>query len=200
MTNKARRAILSVGALLAIGAANSRSTYATAGYEPTEADIGYLQDMSVHHLQALDMCRRILGRATGDSVQAAATEVLENQAMEVGQMRAWLADWGRSTVPPTTVMAWMGANQGAGMPLSMMPGYASNAQMSELSTLNGLTLGKRWLQLMRAHHVGGVMMANEAKNLASSTKIVRLANFQVQAQTFEIAQYDSLLSSSYAVI
>ena len=156
--------------------------------------------MSVHHLQALDMCRRILGRATGDSVQAAATEVLENQAMEVGQMRAWLADWGSSTVPPTTVMAWMGANQGAGMPLSMMPGYASSAQMTELLTLNGLALGKRWLQLMRAHHVGGVMMANEAKNLASSTKIVRLANFQVQAQTFEIAQYDSLLSSSYAVI
>ena len=42
MTNKARRAILSVGALLTIGAANSRSTYATVEYEPTEADIGYL--------------------------------------------------------------------------------------------------------------------------------------------------------------
>lgn len=198
MITTGRRAFLSAAILLTTGVTKSRSVLAADDYEPTEADIGFLQDMSVHHLQALDMCRRVLGRGTGGSVQAAATEVLENQAMEVGQMRAWLADWGSSTVPPTTVMAWMGANQGAGMPLSMMPGYASNEQMSELSTLTGLALGKRWLELMRAHHVGGVMMASEAQNLASSTKVVRLATFQVQAQTFEIEQYDSLLSSTYA--
>jgi len=73
---------------------------ATGTQEPNDADIGFCQDMSVHHLQALAMCRRVLGRDTGDAVQAAATEVLENQAMEVGQMRAWLTDWGASTVPP----------------------------------------------------------------------------------------------------
>ena len=79
-----------------------------------------------------------------------------------------------------------------------MPGYASDEQMAELSTLTGLSLGKRWLELMRAHHVGGVMMASEAQNLASSIKVVRLAKFQVEAQTFEIAQYDRLLSNAYA--
>ena len=195
-----RRRLLATSSLMVPATLLSKTVSAIETEQPTSADIGYCQDMSVHHLQALDMCRRVLGRNTGGAVQAAATEVLENQAMEVGQMRSWLADWGASTVPPTTVMAWMGANQGAGMPLAMMPGYASDEQLVALSRLNGDAQGKRWLELMRAHHIGGVMMASEAKNLASSAKVVRLANFQVQAQNFEISQYDLLLSGPYAFV
>lgn len=164
-----------------------------------DADIGFCQDMSVHHLQALAMCQRVLGRNTGDSVQAAAAEVLQNQAMEVGQMRAWLTDWGASTVPPERVMAWMGANQGTGIPISMMPGYASEEQLAELSTLDGRARGRRWLELMRAHHEGGVMMAKQAQILASSGKVVRLAKFQVTAQSYEISIYDMLLAQSYTL-
>lgn len=193
-----RRKILVAGAFMAPAILVTESLSATDSVQPTSADIGYCQDMSVHHLQALDMCRRVLGRDTGGAVQAAATEVLENQAMEVGQMRGWLADWGASTVPPTIVMAWMGANQGAGMPIAMMPGYASDEQLRELSLLNGAALGKRWLELMRAHHVGGVMMASQAQDLASSSKVVRLAKFQVELQNFEISQYDLLLTGPYA--
>jgi len=171
---------------------------AAACGESSAADIGFCQDMGVHHLQALAMCQRVLGRDTGGSVQAAAAEVLQNQAMEVGQMRAWLADWGASTVPPKTVMGWMGANQGAGMPIAMMPGYASDEQMVELSLLEGRARGRHWLELMRAHHVGGVMMASQALDLASSEKVIRLAGFQVKAQSFEISQYDILLAGAYA--
>lgn len=188
-----RRQILLAGGLVS---ASCLST-GLAAQEATTADIGYLQDMTVHHLQALSMCRRVLGRDTGDAVQAAATEVLENQAMEVGQMRAWLADWGASTVPVTTVMAWMGANQGKGMSIAMMPGYASDEELLELTTLTGMDRGRRWLQLMRAHHIGGVAMAEQASNLASSTKVVSLAKLQIAAQNFEISQYDFLLAGIY---
>lgn len=166
--------------------------------QASAADIGFCQDMSVHHLQALAMCQRVLGRDTGGSVQAAAAEVLQNQAMEVGQMRAWLTDWNASTVPPTTVMAWMGANKGQGMSLAMMPGYATDAELLELSTYQGIDLGRRWLELMRAHHVGGVMMANSAAELASAEKVIRLAKTQAEVQAYEIAQYDYLLSGLYA--
>lgn len=94
-------------------------------------------------------------------------------------------------------MGWMGAHQGAGMPINIMPGYASSEQMAELSLLDGRDRGRRWLELMRAHHLGGVIMASEAKNLASLPKITRLANFQVKVQTFEISQYDVLLAGPY---
>lgn len=175
----------------------SQHVSAATTEEPNAADIGYCQDMTIHHLQALSMCRRVLGRSTGDDVQAAAAEVLENQSMEVGQMRAWLTDWGASTVPPTTVMGWMG---GDAMPLSMMPGYATNDQLLELSTLSGIAQGRKWLELMRTHHLGGVMMAEHAQQHASSGKVIRLAALQVMVQNFEISQYDLLLSGQYASV
>lgn len=195
--NTNRRSFLAVSTLGATALVTSAVASAET-LEPTAADIGFCQDMSVHHLQALVMCQRVLGRDTGGAVQAAAAEVLQNQAMEVGQMRAWLADWGASTVPPSIVMGWMGANQGAGMPLAMMPGYASDEELLQLSTTEGHDRGRRWLELMRAHHVGGVMMATEAQNLASSLKVIRLARIQAVTQTYEISQYDLLLEGPYA--
>ena len=165
---------------------------------PTEADIGYCRDMSAHHSQALAMCQRVLGRDTGGSVQAAAAEVLQNQAIEIGLMWAWLGDWGASTVPPALVMRWMGANDGAGIPLANMPGYASPAELLELSQLDGIARGRRWLQLMRTHHEGGVLMASRAAELASAEKVTRLAARQAQVQAYEISQYDLLLAGQYA--
>ena len=165
---------------------------------PTEADAGFCTDMTMHHVQALEMCLRVLGRDTGDPVQAAAAEVLQTQAIEVGMMRAWLADWDLSTSPPDTVMAWMGMNDGAGMPAMMMSGLASEDEMRSLSLAEGTDQGRLWLELMRAHHVGGVAMAEAAINLVTADKVRRLAETQVAVQTFEIAQYDELLTTVYA--
>ena len=47
------------------------SSAAWAQEAPTDVDIGFCRDMAVHHVQALDMCQRVLGRDTGDPVLAA---------------------------------------------------------------------------------------------------------------------------------
>ncbi|MDW3220373.1 MAG: DUF305 domain-containing protein [Acidimicrobiales bacterium] len=197
-----RRRLLQLGGAVAGGAAvgvaiPTGDAGANTTESPGEADIGFCTDMTAHHVQALAMCQRVLGRATGDSVQAAATEVLTNQAMEVGQMRAWLTDWGESTASPELVMGWMGMNDGAGMPLEMMPGLASAGELRELSLADGIEQGRRWLVLMRAHHVGGVAMAEAATDLADLEKVRRLARAQADVQTYEISQYDHLLSTTY---
>ena len=165
---------------------------------PSDADIGFCSDMSIHHVQALAMCQRVLGRDTGEAVQAAAAEVLQTQAIEVGTMRAWLADWNQSTKSPTTVMAWMGMNGGAGMAAAMMPGLASDDEMRSLSLATGMAQGKLWIELMRAHHVGGITMAEAAVELVTTDKVRRLARIQAKVQTFETTQYDLLLSTTYA--
>jgi uncharacterized protein (DUF305 family) len=184
---------------------------ATPADAPSFADIGFCTDMTAHHVQALVMCQRVLGRDTGDAVQAAAAEVLQNQAIEVGQMRAWLTDWGHSTSPPETVMSWMPMSSpetsgtdhdemtdATPMTLEMMPGYASTAELLELSTATGIAQGRRWLELMRAHHVGGIAMAAAAIELATIEKVIRLAESQAAAQSFEVSQYDQLLAGPYA--
>ena len=203
-----RRGFLVAGVAGALGLAGGVALQATASTDvvlgaageasPTEADAGFCADMTLHHVQALALCQRVLGRETGDPVQAAAAEVLQNQAIEVGMMRAWLTDWGRSTTSPTTTMAWMGMNGGAGVPAAMMPGLATAENLSSLSAATGTDQGRIWVELMRAHHVGGVSMAEAAVGLVSLAKVRRLASIQVKVQTFEISQYDVLLRTSYA--
>jgi len=190
-----RRRVL-VGALaggtgLAVGAVAPVASALGLDGTPREVDIGFCTDMAAHHLQALVLCQRVLGRDTGDAVQAAATEVLQNQAIEVGKLWAWLADWGEPTTPPETTMAWM---HGAGVPLQDMPGYASDEEVARLSTTEGTDRGRLWLELMRAHHVGGVPMAEHAASHAGTPKVTTIAAAMAEAQTFEIAQYDLLLA------
>ncbi len=174
----------------------STETEADVSPQPNAADLGFLTDMTTHHVQALAMCQRVLGRDTGDAVQAAASEVLQNQAIEVGTMRAWLADWGASTAGSTDPMSWMGGEMGGHG--ALMPGMATDAEMMALSTAVGLDQGRMWLELMRAHHVGGVNMASAAVGLVATDKVRRLAEIQVKVQSFEIDQYDLLLATTYA--
>ena len=202
MTNGVSRRglLLAAAGAGAAGLAGGR-TLASAGPavdEPSTADIGFCTDMSTHHVQAMAMCHRVLGRDTGDPVQAAAAEVLQTQSIEVGMMRAWLTDWGQSTSEPTNVMAWMGMGGDAGIPLEDMMGYASEEEMRELALAEGTERGRVWLELMRAHHVGGVHMATAAIDLVVVEKVRRLAQTQIDVQTFEIEQYDLLLATDYA--
>ncbi len=189
-------AALAAGAIWSPRAAEADAATSTPLTAQTP-DVGFCHDMTAHHVQALVMCERILGRGTGDAVQAAAAEVLRNQAIEVGMMRAWLADWGQPTTEPETAMGWMGMNDGAGLPLAAMPGLATDDELRGLSLAEGMEQGQQWLTLMRAHHVGGVTMAEAAIELASYEKVRRLARIQAEVQTFEIGQYDQLLATEY---
>lgn len=206
-SSSSRRGFLVAGGVGALGLVGGMAVQSTTSIDagpaagegtPSTADIGFCTDMTVHHVQALAMCQRVLGRDTGDPVQAAAAEVLQTQAIEIGTMRAWLTDWGRSTTAPATAMAWMGMNDGDGVAAELMPGLATAEELSSLSTTNGRERGRRWIELMRAHHVGGVAMAEAALDLVSLAKVGRLAQTQVTVQTFEIEQYDVMLATSYA--
>ncbi len=186
----------------AVGVAGSTAVHAV-GHAVEEddhsmVDIGFCTDMTVHHVQALAMCQRVLGRDTGSPVQAAAAEVLQTQAIEIGMMRAWLTDWGQSTAEPKTAMGWMAMDGGEAIPTDEMPGLASEDEMRELGTATGVEQGRLWLQLMRTHHIGGVGMATAAVQMASAEKVRRIAQVQIDVQSYEIGLYDMLLSSDYA--
>ncbi len=200
--------LLAGGGGVAVGLCGATVAHTVAhavGHDgPSTVDVGFCTDMTVHHVQALAMCQRVLGRDTGDPVQAAAAEVLQTQAIEIGMMRAWLTDWGESTATPETSMAWMtggahGGEPGEGIPTAEMPGLATESEMRALGLAEGWAQGRMWLELMRAHHVGGVAMAEAAIEMAHTDKVRRIAQVQVDVQTYEIGQYDLLLSTDYAV-
>lgn len=191
-----RRRFLGRGAVavacLALSACSGGSGQDTAE-QPSKVDVGFATDMALHHEQALAMCQRVLGRDTGGAVQAAASEILQNQSYERGLMHAWLQSWGESTAPPTEVMGWMGMAR----PAEEMVGLASKAEMAELAELGGVAKGRRFLQLMRAHHVGGTQMADAASD-ARTAPVRRLAAQMSATQTYEIEVFDQLLATTYA--
>jgi uncharacterized protein (DUF305 family) len=110
-------------------------------------------------------------------------------------MHAWLQAVGASTAPPAEVMGWMGM----ALPADEMPGLASSAEIDELEKLDGRAKGRRFLELMRAHHVGALHMLESIADTPTA-RVASLARRMMTAQTFDIAVFDELLATSYAAV
>jgi len=69
---------------------------------PTEdsVDVGFLQDMIVHHEQAVTLAMIVLTRATVPAVREVAHDIAESQQQEAGMMAGWLQQWGLPTSTP----------------------------------------------------------------------------------------------------
>jgi uncharacterized protein (DUF305 family) len=186
---------LGVGVLLAPASSPASDAHTAASAvtteQPNEVDVGFATDMAFHHAQALAMAQRVLGTDTGGSVQAAAAEILQTQAYEMGLLQAWLREWGESTAPPETAMTWMGM----AVPADEMPGYATDEEMAELADVTGSAKGRRFLELMRAHHVGGLHMAEHAVEHAATEQVRAAAAAMVANQTYDVAVFDHLLAA-----
>jgi uncharacterized protein (DUF305 family) len=182
-----------LGIAVLLAPVSSPATGAAPGTadSPNDVDVGFATDMAFHHAQALAMCQRVLGTDTGGSVQAAAAEILQTQSYEMGLLQAWLREWGESTAPPEEVMGWMSS----AVPATQMPGYATDEEMLELARLSGSEKGRRFLELMRAHHVGGIHMAEAAAERAGTVAVRDAAARMAEVQTYEIAVFDELVAA-----
>lgn len=152
----------------------------------TTIDEGFVVDMRTHHQQAVEMSLLELGNGEDPVVIGFAREVLVRQNIELGLLAAELDDWGvDASDRPDTAMAWMDAP----VPWQEMPGLASEEAMDELREARGRDADARFLELMAAHHRGGVHMAAYAAEHATSEDVRALARTMVANQTMEIAEY-----------
>ena len=160
----------------------------TAGPGTDEVDVGFLQDMTSHHEQAVQMSLMALERGSDPEAQGFAQEVVMFQRWELGKMSAMLDERGlapESNDPDRPVMGWMGM----GGTLSEMPGMASEADIEELESLSGVAADLKYLELMREHHRGGLHMAEYAVEHAEDERIRDLAEVMARNQQAEIAEY-----------
>lgn len=155
-------------------------------------DIGFAQDMSTHHKQAVTMANYERDNTTDPALHLVALDIESEQQYQVGEMQGWLNSWNVST-NSTSPMAWMGhdhMSMGGG---ALMPGMATPAQLTRLESLKGRRLNVFFLQLMIHHHQGGVPMARYAAAHASTAYVRRLADTIVTAQSAEIVQMERTL-------
>ena len=151
-------------------------------------DVGFVQDMISHHEQALALSQYELANGSDPTVKSFAREVLIAQSMEIGSMDRLLDQWntGRGS-PSRDAMAWMGM----ATPVDQMPGMATDDQLRALREATGAEADALFLELMAAHHVGGIHMAEYAAEHAGTAKARRLAAGMAYNQAIEVNEYAS---------
>ncbi|UDF12402.1 DUF305 domain-containing protein [Antiquaquibacter oligotrophicus] len=171
----------------------------------TSADAGFARDMQVHHQQAVQMAMIIRDRTDDPAVRQLAYDIATTQAQQAGQMYGWLASWGLPQLGEPA-MTWMtrpapdGSEHGHSgdtpthEPGAPMPGMATLDQLNELSELSGVEAERLFLELMIAHHQGGVEMAEGVLARTDTTVVRDLATSIVKAQESEIALMESMLA------
>jgi uncharacterized protein (DUF305 family) len=147
------------------------------------ADVGFLQDMIVHHEQAIALSYRTVSVAADAEVRSFAKEILVAQQYEIGLMEGWLRRWGhpRDSGGPSA-MAWAGMSH----PKHAMVGMATPEDLRDLDQATGRDVDDRFLRLMIAHHAGGVAMAEEVLERSDDGPVRELAGRIIKAQRSEI--------------
>lgn len=171
----------------------------------TSAEAGFSRDMQLHHLQAVEMSMIVRDATDDPDIRLLAFDIALTQQQQVGQMFAWLTVWGLPQAASEPSMTWMvrpgrsgtGHDHGPGEPAHVpgepMPGLATQDQMAELRAATGVEAETLYLELMIAHHIGGVDMAEAVLDRSTNRVVVTLARAMIAAQQSEIDYMELLL-------
>lgn len=152
-------------------------------------DVGFAQDMKVHHAQAVEMASVAHRRSADPALRYLALDILTTQQGQIGIMSGWLDLWRHTQTSTRPVMAWMGEEHTGGM-----PGMATREQVAALEQLPVAQLEEQFLRLMIRHHAGAVPMASYAAENGTSEDLTRLARGMEQGQAAEIELMQSMLA------
>jgi uncharacterized protein (DUF305 family) len=159
--------------------------------DPNAADIGFAQDMSVHHNQALQMSTYAMANTKDVTTRRLALQILTSQATEKGVMSGLLIMWEAPELPSGPHMAWMEHMDHSQMhsdkEQGLMPGMASLPEMKQLGRARGRDFDILFLQLMMRHHAGGIEMARAAVEQANTSAVQGMALEMARTQTQENA-------------
>lgn len=210
-------ALLLVGAtigLLLSGRIGSSAAATTPGTDSVDA--GFARDMIVHHDQGVLMAHYAELNTTDEEISVMAYDIGATQSDQAGQMKGWLSLWDVPEFSSGPHMAWMaddghGGHDMAGMTTTsapsgtgtaaaggdgaLMPGMATNDQVSQLRAARGEASDILFLQLMIRHHQGGLPMMEYAAQHAQTTVVANFAAKMADAQESEISVMTQMLAA-----
>jgi uncharacterized protein (DUF305 family) len=172
-------------------------------------DVKFMQDMILHHAQAVEMAALVDSRTNTQAVKDIAGRINASQADEIQFMQGWLRERGETAPDPAQGHAMAGMDHSAhagmdhsahgGMTHAGMPGMATTEQMAALAAANGEAFDTLFLQRMIAHHEGAVKMVADllAKSGSAYDPILsRFANDVTNEQQAEINRMAGLLRAA----
>ncbi len=187
--------MLGVGLGVAMESGGDDATSAAAA-APSPVDIGFSQDMIVHHEQAVVMAQLVRDRTKDPKVAALANGIVDDQLLDIGALRGYLALWQAPVLPAGPPMTWMApGHQHHEENATVMPGMATTDELNALRTVKGTALDRMFLELMLRHHVGGMHMLTDAGEHAAVPAVRSLAARIAFHQQEETQTINALLSS-----
>ncbi|MBO0510857.1 DUF305 domain-containing protein [Streptomyces beijiangensis] len=178
------------------GGSDGSSSSAARTPATGSADAGFARDMSVHHQQAVEMSFIVRDRTDNADVRRLAYDIANTQANQRGMMLGWLNLWGLPVTDAGALpMAWMGMGEEPPTDGALMPGMATRAQLTKLGEVSGKQAEILYLQLMTAHHKGGIHMAEGCVELCKVPTEKKLAQGMVDGQKSEIQLMADLLKA-----
>jgi uncharacterized protein (DUF305 family) len=153
-------------------------------------DVRFLQDMIVHHDQAVRMVALVRERTNRPAIVDAARRIAGSQEDEIAFMRGWLRERGQPVAQPGDAHAAHGAH-------ATMKGLASPEEMSQLAAARGTAFDRLFLRLMIEHHQGAVDMAEELLEKPGSAYdpvLFDFVNEVINDQKAEIERMDAVLA------
>lgn len=200
-------AVLLAGAAIGMLISTARTGGEDAAPDAGSVDVGFAQDMRVHHLQAVTMAGIERDRTTNQELRGIAFDIESTQLAQASEMSGWLTVWEQPSLPAAGAghMEWMseggthshsngegGKTTGA---VQRMPGMATTEELNKLRKSSGEELDVLFLQLMLRHHEGGLEMAQYAEEHASKGYVRNMAAKIVQSQQAESKLMKDMLAA-----
>ena len=137
-----------------------------------------MQDMIMHHAQAIEMTALIESRTTTKDIRSLAARITSSQSDEIKFMKRWLDIRGEPISPMTdTPTAWIcRAIRMQSMPM-LMPGMLTEKQMQALKKAKGEEFDRLFLAGMIQHHGGALIMVKGLFDTAGAGQDAELFNF-----------------------
>lgn len=173
----------------------------------TAADVQFMQNMILHHAQALQMTALVEERTESEAIHQLATRIERSQHDEIATMMQWLEERGEPLPElPPDVAAQLEGDEDPPVPdyhahdHSEMHGILSPDQMEELAVASGETFERLFLEFMIVHHEGAITMVDElfaAPEGGQETDIFTFASHVEADQQIEIERMNRMLQANY---
>lgn len=139
-----------------------------------EADVEFIQTMISHHWGALILASLVPDRSNQESLVNLSKHILNAQYTQIQRMQQMLLDSGVDYVVDEVPSD------------SEIPGMPTNGGMATLRVIQGERFNAAWINIMSAHHRGGIILGRRVLEEGESEALRNLAKKMIRAQERQI--------------
>lgn len=151
------------------------------------ADVQFMQNMIMHHAQAVEMTALIESRTQNKELRSLGARISRSQSDEINFMKRWLTARGEAVAPAMQHMPGMDMSKHQ-MHEMLMPGMLTAKQMDALKKAKGKEFDHLFLTGMIQHHDGALIMVKDLFDSAGAGQDAELFNFATDVDSGQRAE------------